>query len=108
MPTTAICIWDGHVVHSCGDSDVHGPMGSRSIARRFYVTETEAFNFVLGTDFFAQHPDILQAQYVLHVDHGDGGESVPLEQTGKTSSYLTVCKREEKRKCYENVGSTPL
>ena len=74
------------------------PMGSRSIAHRFYVMDTEAFDFVLGTDFFVEHSQILsltlQAPYVLQVDHGDGWESVPLEQSEHTSSYLRVCKRE--------------
>ena len=73
-------------------------MGSRSIAHRFYVMDTEAFDFVLGTDFFVEHTQILsltlQASYVLQVDHGDGWESVPLEQSEHTSSYLRVCKRE--------------
>ena len=55
MPTAAICMVDGHVVHSCGDCDVDVPMGSGSIAHRFYVMDTEAFDFVLGTDFFVEH-----------------------------------------------------
>ena len=53
---------------------------------------------LLGTDFFVEHSQILsltlQAPYFLQVDHGDGWESVPLEQSEHTSSYLTVCKRE--------------
>ena len=97
LPTAAIRIGDGHVVHSCGDCEVEVPMGSRSIAHRFYVMDTEAFDFVLGTDFFVEHSLILsltlQAPYVLQVDHGDGWESVPLESE-HTSSYLRVCKRE--------------
>ena len=60
--------------------------------------DTEAFNFVLGTDFFVEHSQILspnlQAPYVLQVDHGDSWESVPLEQSEHTSSYLRVCKTE--------------
>ena len=60
--------------------------------------DTEAFDFVLGTDFFVEHSPILsltlQAPYVLQVGHGDGWESVPLEQSDHTSSYLGVCKRE--------------
>ena len=60
--------------------------------------DTEAFDFVLGTDFFVEHSQILsltlQAPYVLQVDHGDGWESVPLEQSEHTSSYLRVCKKE--------------
>ena len=56
MPTTAIGMGDGHVVHSYGDREVDVPMGSRSIGHRFYVMDTEAFNFVLGTDFFVDHP----------------------------------------------------
>ena len=98
MPTAAIRMGDGHVVHSCGDCEIDLPMGSRNIAHRFYVMDTEAFDFVLGTDFFVEHSQILsltlQAPYVLHVDHGDGRESVPLEQSEHTSSYLRVCKKD--------------
>ena len=98
MPTAAIRMGDGHVVHSCGDCEVDVPMGSRSIAHRIYVMDTEAFDFVLGTDFFVEHSQILsltlQAPYVLQVDHGEGGESVLLEQSEHTSSYLRVCKKE--------------
>ena len=60
--------------------------------------DTEPFHFVLGTGFFVEHCQILSltlpAPYVLQVDHGDGGESVPLEQFEHTSSYLRVCKKE--------------
>ena len=98
LPTAAIHMGDGHVVHSCGDCAVEVPMGSRSIAHRFYVMDTEAFDFVLGTDFFVEDSQILslslQAPYVLQVDHGDGWESLPREQSEHTSSYLRVCKRE--------------
>ena len=98
MTTAAIRMGDGHVVHSCGDCEVEVPMGSRTIAHRFYVMDTEAFNFVLGTDVFVQHSHIraptLQAPYLLYVDHGSGRESVPLEQSEHTSSYLTVSKEE--------------
>ena len=98
FPTAAIRMGDGHLVHSCGDCEVEAPRGSRSIAHRFYMMDTEAFDFVLGTDFFVEHSQILsltlQAPYVLQVDHGDGWESVPLEQSEHTSSYLRVCKRE--------------
>ena len=48
LRTAAIRMGDGHVVHSCGDCRVEVPMGSRSIAHRFYVMDTEAFDFVLG------------------------------------------------------------
>ena len=47
MPTAAICMGDCHVLHSCGDYEVDVPMGSRSIAHRFYVMDTEAFDFIL-------------------------------------------------------------
>ena len=60
--------------------------------------DTEAFDFVLGTDFFVQHPQIqsltLQAPSLLYVDHGNGRESVPLVQSEHTSSYLRVSKEE--------------
>ena len=98
LPTAAIRMGDGHVVHSCGNFEVEVPMGSRSIAHMFNVMDTEALDFVLDTDFFVEHCEILsltlQAPYVLRVDHGDGWESVPLEQLEHTSSYLRVCKRE--------------
>ena len=98
MPTAAIRMGDGHVVHSCGDRGVDVPVGTRSIANRFYVMDTRAFDFVLGTDFFAEHSELLSltlpAPYVLQMDHGDGCESVPLEQSEHTSSYLRVCKKE--------------
>ena len=98
MPTAAIRMGDGHVVHSCGDSEVGVPMESRSIAHRFYVMDTEAFDFVQGTDFFVEHSQILsltlQAPYVLQVAHGDGWESVPLEQSEHTSNHPRVCKKE--------------
>ena len=72
MTTAAIRMADGHVVHSCGDCEVEVPMASRTIAHRFYVMDTEAFNFVLVTDFFAQHSQIqsltLQAPYLLYVE----------------------------------------
>ena len=93
MTTAAICMGDGHVVHSCGDCEVEVPMGSRTIAHRFYVMDTEAFDFVLGTELFVQHSQIrsltLQAPYLLYVDHGSGRE-----QSEHTSSYLRVSKEE--------------
>ena len=73
-------------------------MGSQTIAHRFYVMDTEAFDFFLGTDFFGQHSQIqsltLQAPYLLSVEHGHGRESVPLERSEHTSSYLRVSKEE--------------
>ena len=90
LPTAAIGMGDGHVVHSSGDCEVEVPMGSRSIVHRFHVMDTKAFNFVLGTNLFVEHSQILsltlQAPYVLRVDHGNGWESVPLEQSEHTST----------------------
>ena len=98
LSTAAIRTGDGHVVHSCGDCEVEVPMGSRTIAHWLHVMDTEAFDFVLGTDFLVQHSQIqsltLQALYLLYMDHGSGRESVPLEQSEHTSSYLRVSKEE--------------
>ena len=73
-------------------------MGPQTIAHRFYVMDTEAFDFVLGTDFFVQHSQIqsltLQAPYLLHVDTGNSRESVPGERSEYTLSYLRVSKEE--------------
>ena len=96
MPTAAIRMQDGHVVHSCRDCELDVPLGSRSIAHRFYEMDDEAFDFLQGTNFFVGHSQILsltlQAPYVLQVDHRNAGESVPLEQSEHTLSYLRVCK----------------
>ena len=98
MTTAAIRVGDGHVVHSCGDCEVEVPMGCRTIAHQFYVMDTEAFDFVLGTDFFVQHSQIqsltLEAPYLLYVDHGNGRGSMPLEQSEYTLSYLRVSKEQ--------------
>ena len=98
MPTAAIRMGDGHAVHSCRDCEVEVPMGSRTIAHRFYVMDTEAFDFVLGTDLSVQHSQIqalsLQAPFLLYVDHSNRRESVPLEQLEYTSTYLRVSKEE--------------
>ena len=73
-------------------------MGSRSIAHQFNVMDTEPFDFVLGTDIFVEQSRILsltpQAPYVVQVDHGEGQESVPLQQSEHTSNYLRVCRKE--------------
>ena len=98
VTTAAIRMGDGHVMHSCGDCEVEVPMGSPTITHQFYVMDTDAFDFVLGTDFFVQHSQIqsltLQAPYLLYVDHGNGKKTVPLEQSEYTSSYLRVSKEE--------------
>ena len=59
MPTAAIRIGDSHPVHSCGNCEVNVPIGTRSIVHRFCLMNTEAFDFVLVTNFFAKHPKIL-------------------------------------------------
>ena len=46
-PTAAIRMGDGHVVHTCGDCEIKMPTGSRSIAHRFYVMDTDTLDFVL-------------------------------------------------------------
>ena len=85
MPTADIRMGDGHMVHSCGDCEGDVAMTFRSVAHRFYVMDTEAFDFLLATNFFVERSEILslalQVPYVLHMDHGDGQESVPLEQS---------------------------
>ena len=68
-----------------------------TIAHRFHVMDTEAFDVLLGTDF-VQHSQIqsltLQVPYFLYVDDGNCRASVPLEQSEYTSSYLRVLKEE--------------
>ena len=58
LSTAPIRMGDGHVVPGCGDCEVDVSMRSRSIAHRFYVMDTRAFAFVLGTNFFAEHRPI--------------------------------------------------
>ena len=94
MTTAAIRMGDEHVAHSCRDCEVEVPIGSGTIAHWFYVMDTEAFDFVFGTDFFVQHSLTLQAPYLLYLNHGNGRESVPLEQLEHISNYLRVSKGE--------------
>ena len=86
------------MVHSWGDCEDDVRMGSRSIAHSLYVMDTVVFYSVIGTDFLVEEAQILsltlQAPYVLHLDHGDGKESVPLQQSEHKSSYLRACKKE--------------
>ena len=97
MPTAAIRMGDGFVVYSCGDCSPDVPLGTRNLSHAFYVIDTEAFDFVVGTDFFTAHPQVrsmsLQSPYVLHVDHGHGEESLPLEHSGQDSTFLRVLKQ---------------
>ena len=88
MPTAAIRMGDGHVVHSCWDCEVEVPMGSRTIAHRFYVMDTEAFDFVWGTDFFVKHSQI---------------QSLTLQRP--TSSTWTTAEAESP--CHWSSRSTP-
>ena len=114
-PTAAIQMGDGHPLHRCGDCEVDMPLGHGGIAHWFYVMDTEAFDFVLGTNYFVEHAQILslalQAPHILHVDHGVGRESVLVEQSEHMSSYLRVCKNEpsammvaSKTKDYQHLG----
>ena len=48
MTTAAIRMGDGHVVHSCGDCEVGVPMGTRTIAHRFYVMDTRPSTLYWG------------------------------------------------------------
>ena len=62
------------------------------------MMDTEAFHFVMGTEFFVEQSRILsltlQAPYVPEVNHGDEGQSVPLQQSEHMSGYLGICKKE--------------
>ena len=68
-----------------------------ALPHQVYVMDTEAFDFVLGTNVFVDYSEILsltlQAPYVLQMDHDGRGESVPLEQSEHTSSYLGVYQK---------------
>ena len=58
-----------------------------------YITRTVLYQ----PCFSAERPQILsltlQAPYVLHLDDGDERESIPLDQSEHTSSYLRICKK---------------
>ena len=88
---------DGRVAHSVGDCVVEVPMGSRTISHPFYVMDTEAFNFVMGTDFLTQYPEILsrtlRSPYMLWVDHGGGRVAVSLDHADTSSRHLRVMKQ---------------
>ena len=73
-------------------------MGSRTIAYRFYVMDTEAFDFVLGTDFFVQHSQIqsltLQAPYVCTWTTAVAESLCHWSSRNIPSSYLRLSKEE--------------
>ena len=46
------------MVYSCRDCGVDVRIGLGSIVHRFHVMDTEPFDCVLGTDLFAEHPQI--------------------------------------------------
>ena len=83
MPTAALRMGDGHVVHSCGECEVEVPMGSRSIAHWFYVMDTP--RRLLRRTL----PDSIP--YTAGALLPPGG---PLEQSEHTSSYLSVGQKE--------------
>ena len=57
--------------------------------------DTEAFDFVLGTDFFVQHSQIqsltLQAPYLLHVNHGSARVGKVLTKVALERSRMALC-----------------
>ena len=54
MSTAAIRMGHGDVVHSCGEC-VEVPIGSGSMARRFYVTDTDAGDRLLHGTLYPLH-----------------------------------------------------
>ena len=70
MPTAAIHMGNGHVVHSYGDCEVDVPIGTSSIIHRFCVIDNEGFEFVLRTNFFTKHPRV-------SIPHGAGALCLP-------------------------------
>ena len=63
MPTAAIRMVDGHVVYTCGDCEADVHTGSRSIAHRFYVMYTEAFNSFWGRTSSPSIPRFQPSRY---------------------------------------------
>ena len=62
MTTAAIRMGDGHVVHSCGDCEVEVPMGSWTIAHRFYVMDTDLRGSTCMVKITPNAPDLDHAK----------------------------------------------
>ena len=88
MPTAVIRMADGDVVHSCGDLEVAVPLRSGSIAYRFYVMHIEAFDFILGNDFFAEHAKILSLTLQAPSPRILWGPKIPKPATIRNTTFF--------------------
>ena len=67
-------------------------LGDKNVTQHCRVSDTDAFNIVIGTDFLQRNPQVktlsLQRPYSVHCDFGSGLFSVPLELSGRKASGL--------------------
>ena len=81
--TVAIRVGDGRTIHSLGGVDVTICLDDETVTQHCRVSDTDAFDIVIGTDFLRRNPQVkmlsLQLPYSLHCDFGSGLFSVPLE-----------------------------
>ena len=81
--TVAIRVGDRRTIHSLGGVDVTICLGANTLTQHCRITDTDAFDIVIGTDFLRRNLQVkmlsLQRPYSLHCDFGGGLFSVPLE-----------------------------
>ena len=83
---------NGRTIHSLGAVDMTICLGDETVTQHCRVSETDAFDIVIGTDFLRRNSQVkmmsLRRPYSLHCDFGSGLFSVPLELSGGTKSGL--------------------
>ena len=75
-----------------GGVDVTICLGDETATQHYRVSDTDAFDIVIGTDFLRRNPQVkmlsLQRPYSLHCGFGSKFFSVPLELSGRKESGL--------------------
>ena len=93
----AIRVGDGRTIHSLGGVDVLICLGDQSGMPHRRVLDTDAFDFLIGTDLLGENPQVnmlsLQPPYALHCDFGSGLFPVPLELSRQKESGLRDAAR---------------
>ena len=86
--TVAIRVGNGRTIHSLGGVDVSICLADEIVTQHCRVSDTDAFDIVIGTDFLRRNSQVkmlsLQCPYSLHCDFGVG-----------SSPYLWSCQDEK-------------
>ena len=89
------------------------PVANKKVSHQFYVLETDAFDFVVGTDFFVAHPECtfigVQQPFEWSWRQPDGKTlSFPLKTVNKVPSCLVFLKTVPDKIVSEKIVSESL